>query len=453
VGAAGVALIGGVVLAGNLLPRGATEPPTAATASSASHPTSPGATSAAPSGQIGGSASPGASATPPVASSPPDAAAALRERLQVTLDRVRAKLAIPGASVTILFPDGTSWTGVSGLADVGAKRPVSPGTAFAFASISKTFTSAVILQLVGEGRLNLTDPVAPLLPAGLPIKLNRAITVRMLLDHTSGLADYFLNPKIDGLLQRDPTRAWTAADALRFVGKPLSPPGRSFHYANTNYLLLGLIAERVTGKPLDQLVRTRLLAPLGLGSTWYQAAEKPETSLADGYRVASAKPGIKPADLADGSGVAPFRSVVTAAGGAGSMAGTSRDLARWAQALYGGQVLGADGTKLLLGDFSRTTAYIPGAWYGLGVQSLPIDGHRTFGHSGRLLGFRGAVRNFPNDGLTIAVLTNQSRADPAVIVRALERLILPPVVPPVPSPAPSAASPSPWVSASPSPAG
>ncbi len=93
----------------------------------------------------------------------------LREKLQATLDRARAKLHIPGASVTILFPDGTSWTGVSGLADVAAKRPVTPATAFAFASISKTFTSAVILQLVDEGRLHLTDSVATLVPPGLPI--------------------------------------------------------------------------------------------------------------------------------------------------------------------------------------------------------------------------------------------------------------------------------------------
>jgi CubicO group peptidase (beta-lactamase class C family) len=130
---------------------------------------------------------------------------------------------------------------------------------------------------------------------------------------------------------------------------------------------------------------------------------------------------------------------VTAAGGAGSIAGTSGDLARWARALYGGQVLGADGTRLLLGDFGRTTGYVPGFWYGLGVQSLPIDGRRTYGHSGRLLGFRGVVRDFVDDGLTIAVLTNQSRADPAVIVQALERVIFPPPPMPTPSASPSGA--------------
>ena len=102
------------------------------------------------------------------------------------------------------------------------------------------------------------------LPAGLPVSVNPRITIGMLLDHTSGLADYFLNPKIDPALQRDPGRAWAPADALRFVGKPLSAPGKAWHYSNTNYLLLGLIAERATGKPLATLVRERLLDPLGL---------------------------------------------------------------------------------------------------------------------------------------------------------------------------------------------
>lgn len=352
----------------------------------------------------------------------------------MTIDRARTKLAIPGLSATVLFPDGTSWSGASGFARVATKTPATPETAFAFASMSKTFTSAVILQLIDEGKLSLSDPAVKRLPAGLPVTVNPRITIGMLLDHTSGLADYFLNPKIDPALRRDPGRSWAPADALRYVGKPLSAPGKAWHYSNTNYLLLGLIAERATGKPLATQVRERLLDPLGLGATWYQAAESAKAPLADGYRVTSTKPAARPTDLADGSGVAPFRSVVTAAGGAGSLAGTSADIARWARALYGGDVLGPVGTGILLSDFTKTHGYIPGVSYGFGVQALSIDGHPSLGHSGRLLGFRGAVRHFPIDGLTIAVLTNQSRADPGTIVRALLRV----VSPAAPAPSPSA---------------
>jgi D-alanyl-D-alanine carboxypeptidase len=353
-------------------------------------------------------------------------------------------------SATVTFPDGTSWTGVSGLAVVATKTPVAPDTAFAYASISKTFTSALILQLVGDGRLRLSDPAAGLLPP-LRLAIDRRITVGMLLNHTSGLADYFLNPKIDGPLQKAPTVVWTTDRTLRYVGKRTSAPGAAWHYSNTNYLLLGLIAERLTGEPLETAIRTRLLEPAGLGATWYQAAERARAALAHGYRLPGAKVNVKPVDLADGSGVAPFRSVVTAAAGAGSMAGTSADLATWARALYTGRVLGPDGTALLLSGFQKTADYAAGVAYGYGVQAVSIDGHPSLGHSGRLLGFRSAVRHFPLDGLTIAVLTNQSRADPALVVRELLKVALPPpIVAPGPVPGPSA-GPGPSTSPEPSP--
>jgi len=386
-------------------------------------PSSPPRVSAAPGPAASGGSSPvpGSSSAPPPAD---PAVAAVEARLQATLDRLLVKLGMPGVSATVVFPDGTSWSGASGLAVVSSRTRVAPDTAFAFASVSKTFTSALILQLVGEGKLRLTEPAAGLLPP-LRLAIDRRITVGMLLNHTSGLADYFLNPKIDRPLQTHPDVAWTADRTLRYVGKRLSAPGAAWHYSNTNYLLLGLIAERITGQTLAEAIRTRLLEPTGLAATWYQAGEASRAPLAHGYRLPGTKLTVRPVDLADGSGVAPFRSVVTAAAGAGSMAGTSADLARWARALYTGRVLGPDGTAMLLSGFSKTTDYLPGAVYGYGVQALSIDGHPALGHSGRLIGFRSAVRHFPLEGLTIAVLTNQSRADPGVIVRALLALAQP----------------------------
>ncbi len=396
----------------------------------------------------GGSPSPTGSprspSTPPgSASASPSQSAPLTVRLQVALDRVRTRLAIPGISATVLLPDGTTWTGVSGLANVAAQTAVTPDTAFAFASVSKTFTSALILQLVGEGKIHLADSAVRLLPQ-LRIGIDRRITVAMLLNHTSGLADYFLNPKIDGPLQAYPAVAWSTDRTLSYVGKRLSAPGAAWHYSNTNYLLLGLIAERATGQPLAGAIRTRLLEPAGLEATWDQVAEPALTALSHGYRFVGAKRSAKPIDLWDGTGVTPFRSVISAAAGAGSIAGTSADLARWGRALYGGNVLGPQGTAMLLSGFTRTTGYLPGVAYGYGVQALSIGGHPSLGHSGRLLGFRSAVRHFPLDGLTIAVLTNQSRADPGLIVAALLATALPPSAsPPSPSPSPSSSAPPP----------
>ena len=115
----------------------------------------------------------------------------------------------------------------------------------------------------------------------------------MLLDHTSGLPDFFLNAKIDRPLQRAPDATWTAADAWRFVPQKRPAPGRVWIYSNTNYLLLGELVEQVTGRPLAKEVRDRLLDPLGLEQAWYQAVEKPRAPGAVGYRLSS------PAERAD----------------------------------------------------------------------------------------------------------------------------------------------------------
>lgn len=350
----------------------------------------------------------------------------LRDRLQAELDTTRVRLGIPGVSVTVLLPDGTSWTGTSGLADVGGSRAVTPDTAFAVGSISKTFTSALILRLVGEGRIALDTPARGYLPGSA---IDGRITVRQLLDHTSGLYDYFLNPTIDKALLATRAAPWSLKQTLHYVGKPYFPPGRGWHYSNTNYLYLGLIAERVTGTSLAQALRSRFLGPLTLDGTWYQAVEKPRTGLAHGYRFAATKVGGPAIDLSDGTGVAPFTSVVTAAAGAGSIAATSGDVAYWGRALYSGLVLGPDMTGQMLADVSRTLTYRPTVPYGLGVQSIPIGGRLTLGHSGRLLGFRAAVRYLPDYDLSIAVLTNQSRADPAVIVQHLLAVVFAPAAP------------------------
>jgi D-alanyl-D-alanine carboxypeptidase len=264
----------------------------------------------------------------------------------------------------------------------------------------------------------------------------------MLLDHTSGLSDYFENPLIDRLLQGRPDLVWTPAMALKYVRAPYFKPGTAWHYSNTNYLLLGLIAERVTGQSLDEELRERFLDPLRLDHTWYQVAESPETAIAHGYRLLNSGAATKALDLTRSSDVMPFRSVLTAAGGAGSIAATSGDLAVWAEALYSGKVLPESAFRLMVDDVARTVRYKPRLPYGLGVQAPKIESWPTLGHSGRLLGFRGAVRYVTTAGITIAVLTNQSRVDVSPLVRRLLRIIL------APKPAPHATSSGPVTSPS-----
>jgi D-alanyl-D-alanine carboxypeptidase len=458
IGGIAVALVGvvlGLLLlqASGLLAGSATAAPSVSgTVAAVSSPSGPGGIAAPPSrsalpGDPIASPSVSASAEPPGAtaspsSAPPSNAASplpvaplTAARLQQTLDKVRSQLSIPGVSVAILWDDGRSWVGASGLRNVATQDRMTTGTAFALASISKTFTAAVVLQLVQEERLALDQSVAPLLPQ---YKLDKRITVRMLLDHTSGLPDYFLRQGIDAALRRAPDATWTAQQAWSYVLSKHATPGTTWFYSNTNYLLLGELVQAVTGNPLAQEVRSRLLDPLGLTTAYYQDVETPREAGTLSY-VMTAKAGggwtVKP--VARPSDVMPFRSVVTAAGGAGSIAATALDVARWMRAWAGGEVLDPAMQAQMLGDVARTVKLHAAIPYGLGIQRVTLDGYTALGHSGRFIGFRNVVRYLPAAGVTIAVLTNQSAWDPSRIASALLKVILPTATPtPTPSASP-----------------
>jgi len=347
--------------------------------------------------------------------------AATRIALTDRLDSLREAYGLPGVSAAILFADGSMWRGSSGFADVEAGRPVTRDTQFAIASISKTFLAARILKLIEAGEVGLDVPVSTYLP---DLALDDAITVRRLLDHTSGLHDYFYDPDIDEALLADRERVWTTDDVLGYVGKPYFKPGKGWQYSNTNYVILGMLAERVTDEPLAEQFRTEFLEPLGLDHTHYQGAEDPLGPLARAYRFNGPDLDLPPIPLSDGTDVVPFTSVVTAAGSAGSLASTAEDLVTWAKALYHGDVLTSRSRLAMVADVQVTAPFEPSIPYGLGVQAATVDGRPTLGHSGRLLGSRTVVRWLPEERIAIAVLTNQSRADPNLLVRALIRVAL-----------------------------
>lgn len=402
----------------------ASDPPAAAGPPiSPSAPSSPSPRALGPGPSGVASPSGGPSQTVPLRHVTASATAVMRTALDARLEALRAKTGIPGISVSISFADGSVWQGTAGLADVKAKRPVTPDTAFPVASVSKTFTAALVLGLVEDGRLRLDARVTSYLP---DLAIDRAITVRQLLDHTSGLRDFYFHPRIDKALLTTPARVWDATRSLSYVGKPYAKPGVSWHYSNTNYLVLGLLAEAVGRAPVADQLRKRFFTPLGLDHTYYQWVEQPRGPVVHGYRFTGASPKLPAIDLSDGTRVAPFTSVVTAAGAAGSIATTSADLARWARALYGGTVLDPATRGEMVGDVVLTAPYKPAVAYGLGVQVVQVDGHLTLGHSGRFLGARAAVRWLPSEQIAIAVLTNQSRSDPNVILANLLRLALPP---------------------------
>ena len=348
-------------------------------------------------------------------------------RLQAALDAGRAALAAPGMQVSVIFPDGRQWSGVSGVADLASGRPLTLDTPFAIASVSKTFLAAEVLLLADAGRLSLDDTPAGLLSGTLVggAAIDPRITIRMLLDHTSGLGDYLTSAKLDAAVRADPLAVWTPDRSLAYAGRAAGAPGAGYHYANTNYVLLGLIVEQITGRTLAEEFRTRFFDPLGLASASYQGAEPPAAELPTAYRYTSSRLTAKPQDVTDGTDIRPFTSITTATGAAGSVALSARDLAHWARALYGGHVLPPELLELMVADAAVTQTLKPPYPYGLGVQVFTIDGRISYGHSGRLVGARSVVRWFPDEGIAIAIATNESRFDTISLLRDMLAIVAP----------------------------
>ena len=389
----------------------------------------PAASPAVDPAPAGTSPAPAEAAIPAIVAPPPappvDAATAAT--LQRALNAARKSMVIPGVAATVILPDGRTWTGVAGDAVVSTHTKVTPQTPFAIASVTKTFTAALILHLAEEGRLAISDPLS----RWLPDYPNAArITLRMLLQHTSGLADFFQNPKFDALLNSSRRRVWTPEAVLPYVAKPAFAPGTGWGYSNTNYVLLGLVAERAGGAPWADQVRQDFLAPLGLASTYVQGVGTPAVPPAHANTMFIGDGGkILPKDLSDGSTIVPFTSVATAAFSAGSIASTSGDLARWAKALYGGEVLAPASMSEMLTFDPDITRYAALA-YGLGVSRIKIDGRFVaYGHTGALDGARAAIRWLPRQHVSVAVVFNRDLFTGDDVIRYLIAALYPPAKP------------------------
>ena len=400
----------GVVAGAIALSPGAV-PGTAGAAGSSAPPTPAMAAgpATAPSGSVrAGDPSPSVAPSHAIAVAPPPAPPvdpATAAALQKALEAARKSMVIPGIEATVILADGRTWTGVAGDAVAATHAKVTPGTPFPIASVTKTFTAALILRLAEEHRLTIDDRLS----RWLPDYPNAAhITLRMLLNHTSGLADFFQNPKLDAALNRAKGRVWTPAEVLPYVARAAFPPGTGWGYSNTNYVLLGLVAERAGGAPWADQVRDDFFVPLGLASTYVQGVGTPNVPPAHSNQMFIGYAGkILPRDLSDGSAIAPFTAVATAAYSAGSIASTTGDLARWARALYGGGVLAPASLAEMLTfdpDIQRYAALA----YGLGVSRVKIDGRFVaVGHTGALAGTRASIRWLPSQRISVAVTFNR----------------------------------------------
>ncbi|WP_107654286.1 serine hydrolase domain-containing protein [Nocardia suismassiliense] len=324
-----------------------------------------------------GSAATGAVATPAVTDRAP---------LQQAMDEL---IAAGAAGIQVRVHDRHGeWTGAAGVAQVDRPEPVPMDGRFRIGSITKMFVATVLLQLAGEGRLGLDDPVQRHLPQ---FGLDPRITVRMLLQHTSGLFNYTGELQPDGTFEEGilPTSGKAAVDAVRrdyrpdelirmALSKPARfEPGADWSYSNTNYQLAGLLIEKLTGLPYSVQIYGRIVAPLGLWETLVPGSW-PEIigPHAHGY-------------LSFGDGDTEITADMTSqnptwAGAAGEIISSTRDLDTFLTALLGGRLLAPP----LLAEMRATHAIAPGAAYGLGLMELELGPDCIgLGHNGGVPGY------------------------------------------------------------------
>ncbi|HZG07006.1 MAG TPA: serine hydrolase domain-containing protein [Streptomyces sp.] len=293
---------------------------------------------------------------------------------------------IPGALAQVRDRHGT-WTASSGVADVETERPRVRPDRFRIGSVTKPFVAVVALQLQQEGRLDLDDPVERWLPGVVRGGGHdgREITVRQLLNHTSGIHDYVLDPEIaekafgKGFFEhRYDTYTPEELVGVAMRHEPFFPPGTGWRYSNTNYVLAGMIVEAVTGNPYAEEIERRVLRPLGLRST-----------VLPGTRATMPRPhgrGYAPLDTGGGTELVDVTDVnPSIAGAAGEMVSTVDDLHRFLRALLDGRLLTEESTA----EMFATVPTEPGnpARYGLGIRTHELScGVTVWGHGGSIHG-------------------------------------------------------------------
>ena len=324
---------------------------------------------------------------------------------------------VPGAVVMVRTPSG-NYSRAFGTRTVGGTKPIRLGDTFRIGSNTKTMTGTVILQLVQEHRLALTDPISKYV-GGVPN--GRHITITELLDMRSGLYNYSESLGLNQALDANPARAFSPGELLKiaFAHEPYFSPNQGYHYSNTNTVLLGLTIERLTRRPVASAFAARIFRPLGLTRTVFPArrslalpapfahgymygtnVETISTSVLSPAQQAAANAGtLRPGDQTHGN---PSWGWTAGAG-----ISNGYDLVRYVRALVGGGLLDPAMQRLRLASVRPVDPRQPnGPEYGLGIAKFgPL-----YGHTGELPGYQTFMGYDPVRKITVVVLTSLSAA-------------------------------------------
>lgn len=316
----------------------------------------------------------------------------------------------PGAAVGVQYGDRPPYVAGFGLADIEWGMSITPDTVFRIGSVTKQFTAAAIMLLVEDGKLALDDEIQSLL-TDYPGR-ERRVTIRHLLNHTSGITNFNSLPSF-------PERTDLTLTEVIGLFKDLPPdfaPGERCVYSNSGYVLLGAVIETLAGTPYRTFLLERIFRPLGMRQTRYLYDEPIIAKRARGYSVGP-------------KGLVNTRTMsMTLPHAAGALGSTASDLMTWNRALHGGRLLSARSYAAMiesarLNDGSRSE-------YGFGLLNLTFRDRAVIMHSGGINGFAAMSSHFPEDDLTVVVLSNLDTfpVERALLALARRTLDLPDLV-------------------------
>lgn len=323
----------------------------------------------------------------------------LSSMLQDTLDTYVSQIKnIKGMSVSVFIPGQGIWTGVSGISYPG--QAITSNMRFGIASNSKLFCSVMILKLAESNIISLEDSIKDWVKI-TNSNINPNITIRQLLNHSSGLSDPFFGaPWMDTILA-NPTRVFTPKEVLGWIGPQQFPAGTSYGYSNTNYVIAGMVAESASGYSLATLIRDSILNPLNMDSTFIDVEEPVNGTIAHRWwnRVVNSVT----EDYHDTSRV----GLNSAVGYAGSIFSISSELVQWYNALFNEQIINHSSLSELT-KFIETSN--PNYQYGLGLSRDVTQGFKYWGHGGRTWGYKSKMMYDTCLKISVAGLAN---ADPS----------------------------------------
>lgn len=331
----------------------------------------------------------------------------LKQKIQAELDTWHKADKFPGATVGVVLANGESFSVAVGYSNTQTKTLMKPGDRMLAGSVGKTFAAAVAFQLIKENKFALADKVEKYLgsePWYARLPNAKDITIRQIMSHTSGLVRYEFKDQFTKDLSANPDKVWKPAELLFYLLDEKAPfeAGKGWEYSDTNFIVLGMIMEKVTGKKFYDLARERVIKPLKLKNT-LPSDSRTIKGLIEGYAGTDNPFGGRDAVIENGKFIINPQFEWTG----GGYATTSEDLARWAKMMYEGKAFSPD---LLPEMLNGVSAPVLGrdAKYGLGVIIRPTSAGVTYGHSGFFPGYLTDMMYFPEEKIAAAVQINTS---------------------------------------------